>query len=171
MAKAKAKAKARTRASVSARSTRRAKAAPPREAAPPRWRCPGCGRRFGRAQQSHTCQPGLLLDEYLSRQPAAHAPIYRAALARLAALGDIDVDPVGVGIMVKRTRTFCELRPKRSGVELAFKLSRSFADPRIRRTIHYSTHRVAYFVLLESPADVDDTLGGWLAEAYLDSPR
>jgi len=135
------------------------------------WRCPHCGRNFGRVAQSHVCAPWLALDEYLGRQPPAHVPIYRAALACLAALGELDVDPVDVGIMVKRTRTFCELRPKRDGVEMSFKLSRSLADARIRRVIRSLTHRTAYFVLLRSAADVDDAIGGWLAEAYLDSPR
>jgi len=136
-----------------------------------RWRCPACDRSFGRPQQSHVCVPGLTLEQYLERQPAAYRPVYRAVLARLARLGDLDVDPVEVGIMIKRARTFCELRPRKRGVELSFKLSRSLAHPRITRVIRYSTHRIAYFVLLERAADIDDELMDWLAESYLDSPR
>lgn len=134
------------------------------------WRCRDCGRSFGRPSQSHTCLPALTLNEYLARQPPAHAAIYGAALERLKRLGEIDIDPVGVGIMVKRTRTFCELRPKRRGVELSFKLSHKFADRRIHRSFQSSPNRICYFVMLEEPEDVDDTLGGWLADAYRQSP-
>ena len=158
------------RATTKRGQTRRA---PARARPSQQWRCPRCRRSFGHPNQSHVCAPALALDEYLVRQPAEHAVLYRAALARLAAVseGDLDVDPVNVGIMVKRARTFCELRPKRNGVELSFKLSREIADPRIRRVLRSSTHRIAYFVLLRSPEDVDDQLAGWLAESYLDSPR
>jgi hypothetical protein len=92
-------------------------------------------------------------------------------LKRLSKLGPVDIDPVHVGIMIKRSRTFCELRPKRDAVELSFKLSRPLADPRIRRTVRSSTHRQAYFVHLRSPEDVDEVIVGWLAEAYMASPE
>src|SRR4051812_2736404 len=103
----------------------------PREHAP-QWRCPDCGRAFGRQSQSHTCRPGTTVEAYLARQPAAHRPIYRAVLGQVLARGDVDIDPVDVGIMIKRAHTFCELRPKRAGVELAFKLSEELSHPRIR---------------------------------------
>ena len=34
--------------------------------------------------------------------------------------------------MIKRARTFCELRPRRNAVELSFKLSQPLSDARIR---------------------------------------
>jgi Domain of unknown function (DUF5655) len=135
------------------------------------WFCPHCGRRFGKPNQSHECEPGLTLDEYLSRQPAERRSTYRAVLKVLAKLGPLDVDPVEVGIMIKRSRTFCELRPKRDSVELSFKLSRPLADPKIHRTIRSSAHRQVYFVHLRSAKEVDAKVQGWLAEAYAASPE
>ena len=73
------------------------------------------------------------------------------------------------GIMVKRARTFCELRPRRDAVELCFKLSRPIADRRIRKRIQSSTHRTAHFVDLRSAEDVDAQIREWLTEAWLDS--
>lgn len=133
------------------------------------WSCQDCGRRFGRANQSHVCEPGLTVKEYLDRQPAELRPVYKAVLKQLSKLGPLDIDPVSVGIMIKRARTFCELRPKRNAVELSFKLSQPLSDPRIRKTINSSTHRQAHFVLLRSPRDVDEQIVEWLAESYLDS--
>lgn len=135
------------------------------------WLCRNCGRRFGRTNQSHECRPGLTLREYLGRQPPERRATYRAVLRELEKLGPLDIDPVEVGIMIKRARTFCELHPRRNAVELSFKLSRPLADPRIHRTIRSSTHRHVHFVHLKSAADVDRQLVSWLAEAYLDSPE
>ena len=131
--------------------------------------CPDCGRRFGRANQSHVCEPALTVKEYLDRQPAELRPVYKAALKQLSKLGPLDIDPVGVGIMIKRARTFCELRPRRNAVELSFKLSQPLADPRIRKTINSSTHRQSHFVDLRSARDVDEQIAAWLVESYLES--
>ena len=134
------------------------------------WLCLGCRRKFGRANQSHVCAPALTLEQYLQAQPETLRSTYRAVLKALAKLGPLDVDPVGVGIMVKRTRTFCELRPRRDAVELSFKLSEPLSDPRIRKTLRSSTHRRAYFLNLRSPKDVDRQLLDWLALSYRESP-
>jgi len=133
------------------------------------WLCELCGRRFGRANQSHQCEPSLTVDEYLDRQPAELRSTYRAVLKELKKLGPLDIDPVGVGIMIKRARTFCELRPRRGRVELSFKLSEPLVDPRIRKTINSSTYRQVHFVDLRSPRDVDKQIVTWLAESYMHS--
>ena len=109
------------------------------------------------------------MDEYLAGQPPELRRTYRAVLKALAKLGPVDIDPVSVGIMVKRARTFCELRPRRDAVELSFKLSGPIADSRIRKTVRSSTHRQAHFVDLRSPQDVDEQLLAWLAQSYLQS--
>lgn len=134
------------------------------------WLCPRCERHFGRANQSHQCVPALTLEQYLDAQPPERRATYKAVLKVLSKLGPVDIDPVRVGIMIKRARTFCELRPRRDAVELSFKLSRPLADPRIRKTIHSSVHRQVHFLDLRSPQDVDARIAGWLAEAYQQSP-
>ena len=134
------------------------------------WTCPDCGRPLGRQNQSHACVPGLTLDEYLERQPPKWHPVYRAVLAIFDEIGDLIVEPVDVGILVKRRGTFCELRPKKKAVELSFKLARTVDHPRIRRTVAASVHRRAHFVWLTTPDDVDDQIREWIVEAWVDSP-
>lgn len=134
------------------------------------WLCLHCGRRFGRTNQSHECEPALSLKEYLERQPPEHRATYRAVLKEIKKLGPVDIDPVSVGIMIKRVRTFCELRPKRDAVALSFKLSRPLADPRVRRSVRASVHRQAHVIHLRSPEDLDRQVISWLAESYIDSP-
>ncbi len=107
---------------------------------------------------------------YLKTQPKERHATYRAVLKLLGAFPDVDIDPVKVGIMIKRARTFCELRPRRGAVGLSFKLSRPLGHPRIQKQIQTSANRVAYFVDLKSPEDVDEQIEEWIAESYLDSP-
>ena len=111
------------------------------------------------------------VDSYLATQPAERHATYRAVLEVLAGFEDVDIDPVGVGILVKRARTFCELRPRRDCVQLSFKTSRPLGDPRIRKSIQTSANRAAHFVDLFGPEDVDEQVKQWLAEAWLDSPQ
>jgi len=110
------------------------------------------------------------LEDYLAEQPEERRATYRAVLALLEGIGQVDVDPVEVGIMIKRARTFCELRPRRGAVELSFKLSRPVASGRIRKRVTISANRAAFFVDLESADEVDDEIREWLAEAWLASP-
>jgi len=60
---------------------------------------------------------------FATQQPEWHAT-RTAVLATLHEVGDVVVDPVGVGILIKREGSFCELRPKKSAVECAFEPTR-----------------------------------------------
>ena len=112
----------------------------------------------------------MTVQEFLADQPEQWHPVYQAVLGLLYEIGEVTVDPVAVGILVKRRGTFCELRPKKSAVELSFKLNDRVSHPRIRRRVKASTHRTAHFVWLRDVDEVDDQIRAWLAEAWLASP-
>ncbi len=134
------------------------------------WTCPACDRRFGRRNQSHECRPGTTLDAWFADRPPEHRRICDLIIDHLWELGPIDVDPVDVGVLIKRSRTFVELRPRRGHLALSFMLSRRVEDPRIFKRLSPSATRHAHFVELAEPSDVDDQLREWLTEAYADSP-
>ncbi len=134
------------------------------------WSCPECGRPFGRKGQSHECAPGLTLDAFLAEQPPAHRKIYRRAIGFLKKLGPLTIEPVGVGIFVKRRGGFCQLRAKHDGVELIFKLGRKTKHPRIRRVVQASANRFGHYIRLHDASELDDEIREWIAEAYLDAP-
>jgi hypothetical protein len=54
---------------------------------------------------------------------------------RLDPLGPVHVEPVSVGILLKRTRSFAELRPMVRWEALWLTLPRVVVDPRISRTV------------------------------------
>jgi hypothetical protein len=135
------------------------------------WTCPECHRRFARHNQSHECAPAMTLDDYFSTGPARERPIFEAVMAHLEPVGPVHVEPVSVGIFLKRDRSFAELRPRRDWVALSFDLPRVVRHALITRKVvaHHGRHH--HVVNLRGPDDLDPQILGWLTEAYLDSPH
>ena len=149
------------------------------------WTCDLCQRQFGRKGQSHECAPAMTLDEYFAaaddpelaprvRESAARErPIFEAVMAHLESIADepIHVDPVSVGIFIKRSGSFLELRPRTKWVALSFSLSREIKHSRIARKVVPYSGRYFHVVNLTGPDDVDDVVKEWLTEAFFDRPR
>ncbi len=135
------------------------------------WTCPDCQRRFARKGQSHECAPAMALDEYFSTGPARERPIFEAPLAHLDTVGPVHVEPVSVGIFLKRSRTFSELRPKTNWVALSFSLRRKVTHPLIKRKVMQWHGRYYHVANIANPGDIDDDIRNWLTEAYLESPE
>ena len=95
------------------------------------WDCPECGRRFRRAGQSHECAPAMGLEEYFATGPPHERPVCEAVIAHLSTLGPLHVEPVSVGIFLKRAGGFAQLRPMERWVAVSFALR---AGPPIRRS-------------------------------------
>jgi Domain of unknown function (DUF5655) len=76
------------------------------------------------------------------------------------------VEPVAVGIFLKRARTFVELRPKTKWIELSFGLHRKIDHSRISKIIGVSGGRTFHAVRLVTPEDVNELVTDWIAEAY-----
>lgn len=112
----------------------------------------------------------MSLEEYFATGPERERPIFEAVLEHLQSVGPVHVEPVSVGIFLKRARTVAELRPMTKWVALGFPLSTVVDDPRIARRVKISGNRTWYVVNLREPADVDDQVRSWLTEAYLSSP-
>lgn len=135
------------------------------------WTCPECKRRFARKGQSHECAPAMTLDEYFSTGPARERPIFQAVIDHLETVGPVHVEPVSVGIFLKRAQTFAELRPMRDWEALSFFLPRAVRHPLIKRKVNEYHGRYYHVANLRTADDLDDDLRDWLTEAYLASPE
>jgi hypothetical protein len=113
----------------------------------------------------------MSLDEYFSTGPERERPIFDAVFAHVETLGPVHVEPVSVGIFLKRSRTFAELRPMQRWEALWFELPRRVRHLRITRTMASSGARTVHGTRLYTPDDVDDEVQDWLTEAYLASPE
>ncbi|MGQ0434767.1 MAG: DUF5655 domain-containing protein [Microthrixaceae bacterium] len=137
----------------------------------PRWTCPDCGRQFGRTKQGHECAPAMSIEAYFSTGPPFEQPIFDAVMAGLVDVGEIHVEPVSVGIFLKRSHTFAELRPMTKWVAVSFSLERTVQSRRIARKVIETGRRRYHVVNVRTADEVDDELVEWLAEAYLSSPE
>ena len=135
------------------------------------WVCPDCQRTFARTRQGHECAPALSLEEYFSTGPERERPIFEAVKAHLDTLGPIYVEPVSVGIFLKKPATVAQLRPATRWVDLSFSLRRQLRDRRIvRKPYAHGDGRWWHSARLVGPEDVDDEVRGWLTEAYEQAP-
>ena len=134
------------------------------------WTCPRCGRSFGSAGQSHSCIPAGTLDASFAGRPDWQREAYERVAAHLRGLGPLVIEPVSVGVFFKRARSFAEVRPMKSALRVEFLLSRSLDDPRVVKTVAMSANRIAIFVDVRSPDEIDAQLLAWLTEAYESSP-
>jgi hypothetical protein len=112
----------------------------------------------------------MTLEEYFSTGPAHERPVFDAVMAHVATLGPVHVEPVSVGIFLKRAQTFAQLRPKDRWVALSFSLPRVVQHERIVRKVMEYHGRYYHVANLRGPEDLDDRLRGWLTEAYEHSP-
>jgi hypothetical protein len=112
----------------------------------------------------------MTVEEYFSTGPAHERPIFEAVMAHLDTVGPVHVEPVSVGIFLKRSRTFAELRPMQHWVALSFALPRRVQHSTIVRKVVPYAGRCYHVANLRTAADLDDRLKDWLTEAYLDSP-
>jgi hypothetical protein len=113
----------------------------------------------------------MSVDEYFSTGPDHERPVFEAVMRHLATVGPVHVEPVSVGIFLKRARTFAELRPMRRWVALSFSLPHHVQHPMITRRVVPYHGRYYHVANLRDPGDLDDRLREWLTEAYLTSPE
>lgn len=107
----------------------------------------------------------MSLDEYLATGPPHEAPIVEAVLTGLADL-DVHVEPVSVGVFLKRPRLFAQLRPMTRWEAVSFILGRTLTSSRIARKVYETGSGRYHVVNVRTPAEVDDELLAWLIEAY-----
>jgi Domain of unknown function (DUF5655) len=133
------------------------------------WTCPLCQRQFGRNKQAHECAPAMTLEAYLETGPLFEAPIVRAVVEFLQSFEIFDdaiVEPVSVGVLMKRARTFAELRPMTKWEALWIYLPRSLDHPRISRRFPAGPGRTVNVLRLTNPDQFDEQARDWLTDAY-----
>ena len=114
----------------------------------------------------------MSVEEYFSTGPPHERPVFEAVMAGLDGMvGPIHVEPVSVGIFLKRSKSFAQLRPMTRWVAVSFSLDRTLRSGRVSRKVIPHGRWFHHVVNVRDAADVDDELLGWLAEAYDLSPE
>lgn len=113
----------------------------------------------------------MRLDEYFSTGPSHERPVFDALMVHLADVGPIVVEPVSVGIFLKRARTFAELRPMTKWVALSFSLPRLVRHRLITRKPIAHGGSWWHVANVATPDELDDELVRWVVEAYHRTPE
>ena len=135
------------------------------------WRCPDCGRIFGRSKQSHDCAPGMTLEEYFATGPTHERPVFETVMRHVSSLGPVHADVVSVGIFLKNPRKFAELRPMQKWVAVSFSLTRCAAHRTITRKVVVEGNRYWHVANIAAPDDIDHDFRNLLTEAYIAAAR
>lgn len=112
----------------------------------------------------------MSLEEYFSTGPPHEKPVCDAVLEYAASMGPVHVEPLSVGIFLKKAQTFAQLRPMQKWVALSLGLARRVDHPTMTRKVEPYAGRYYHVFNLRTPEDFDDRIRGWLTESYLNSP-
>ena len=132
----------------------------------PLWICPSCGRGFANPRQTHTCASlGDLDRHFAGRDPRVRA-CFDAVLAAVRRNGPVTVLPEKTRIALQVRMSFAAFTPRNRWLDGHVVLARELASPRFRRVQVFSARNVLHAFRLHDPAEVDDEVAAWLAEAY-----
>ena len=108
----------------------------------------------------------MTVADYLETSPPYERPIAEALIMHLATLPDAIVEPLSVGLFLKRGSTFSQLRTMTKWVSLSLKLPRVVSDPAPARKVQeYSPGNYHHVWNLRCLADLDPLLD-LIDEAY-----
>ncbi len=109
----------------------------------------------------------MSLEEYFSTGPSFERSVFDAVMAHLRTLGEPFLEPLSVGVFVKRNGVgVLQLRPMTKWVALCLFMPRTVHDRRISRKPIPTSRTVYHVVNLRGPEDVDDVVRGWITEAW-----
>ena len=107
------------------------------------------------------------IEEYFETGPVFERPIFEVVHHHMQSLDpDIWFEPVSVGIFFKRRTTFLQLRTMTKWVAVCFNLDRRLDSDRLSRKVVEHGGRHYHVVNVRDAAEIDDTLLGWLTEAW-----
>jgi Domain of unknown function (DUF5655) len=132
----------------------------------PLWRCPRCGREFANRNQPHACGRFELAPHLAGRDPEVVATFWR--LVELAERnGPLVVVPEKTRIALQVRLSFAAAVLRRHWLDGHVVLARRLPNPRFRRIESISPRNHVHHFRLRGPAEADEEVAAWLAEAYL----
>ena len=132
---------------------------------PPLWHCPKCGARLVSRNLWHSCGKFTLEALFPNSSPGVLAAA-RKYVRLLESLGDVQVLPQKTRLVAVARVRFAGLYPRKDRFDVAFALHRWLTNHRIVKTVDYGPRWRAHYVRINSAADLDAELRGWLQESH-----
>ena len=143
------------------------------EAYPPRrvgeladlWTCPRCDARFLVANTYHACGRFRLDDLFLRADPRVRS-LFDGFATMVREAGDCKLIPQKTRAVFMARMRFINVQVRRSCLIAGFVLRRRPPDARFSKIETFSPRSHVAYLRLNEPADLNDDLRGWIAEAY-----
>jgi hypothetical protein len=131
----------------------------------PVWTCPRCGARLVSRNLWHSCGQFTLEALFAGAAPGV-LELAREYVAMLHSLGDVQVLPQKSRLVCVARVRFAGLTPRKRGFQANFALHRWLDSPRIVKRVDYGPRWRMHLVGVQTGADLDDELRGWLQESH-----
>ncbi len=128
------------------------------------WECPNCHRTFRRAKQPHSCKTVSLENHLRSDQLRFLFDYLLKELDR--EVGEFKVLSLPCCIHLVGEYDFLAVLAKKDHLEIRFVLKRELSNSKVKRSARISTTSYKHSVDVRTPEDIDETLLGWVREAY-----
>ena len=129
------------------------------------WICPNCKRPFRNKNQAHSCIRIAAASHLENKSPQVRN-IYEKLSRSVRKFGTVRVSATKSSIMCVSKSTFAAVKPKQEWIDLEFLLDEKVEQYPIHKTFRANKSRVAHFVRLENPRDVNARLLFWLKQSY-----
>ena len=131
-----------------------------------KWTCPKCKREFGKLRQSHTCERGMSLDQYFATAQSWERPIFDVVSMHIRKQGDVIIDPIAIGVLLKNGPMFAELRSMKKWTAVGFYLGRKLTSSKLSRKVIDHNGKYMHYINVDDSNQIDDEVLDWLTEAY-----
>jgi len=129
------------------------------------WKCPECGRKFARNNQSHSCIQYSLDDLLVTKDPGMIA-LFRELMERIGTFGEVELHAGKWGITVRHLSTFLSIMIERDHLTLVFISDSPVDEFPVYQNYHHSAHRWSNAIKIENSEEIDNQLIGWLKKAW-----
>ena len=87
-------------------------------------------------------------------------------MSSIKKFGPFDITAAKQAVFLKHPSSFISIKPRKEALELEFLLNEEIKDFPIYKTLRLSKNRVAHYILLDDPAQIDKQLLNWLRQSY-----
>jgi hypothetical protein len=129
------------------------------------WICPNCGRNFRHPAQSHSCEK-VPLEKHFIKRPPELILVYDKLIREISAFGPLQVNILKNAITIAGKSTFMAFKTRSEYAEIEILSDKEINEFPIYKTFRVSRSRVALFIRVQSPDEIDVQLVSWLKHAY-----
>ncbi len=129
------------------------------------WICPRCKRSFRHPNQSHSCAL-VPLEKHFINKPEALKAAFTKLMAMVYDLGPVQVNALNGAITLAGKSTFLAFKTRKEYAEIEILSDVELDEFPIYKTFRVSKSRVALFIRIQGPDEIDDQLSGWIQRAY-----